>query len=288
MRRYVEAVARHFDVGGYCINTADGRAVFGEAHGAAENIAMFKAWLRGELRRVFTDLKPTPPGTAYPLLARVKRVLIAENLDKEDRIPFSNVPQFVMVRNEAAALALEKDRFFETDWENAQESSWAAPGPGECTHYETSSHTAHSSRSVTASGSAVYESATAVQEYLSFHFQHVSSSSNAAYFPYSNSALPTEVVSSKLLNFAQRCAIICTEFAEQNSSLQQSEHRALDVGCAVGASTFELSKKFAAVIGIDFSAAFIAAANQVRQEKHVDFKRRVEGVKKSHENAPIL
>ncbi len=42
--------------------------------------------------------------------------------------------------------------------------------------------------------------------------------------------------------------------------------RALDLGCAVGRSSFELRKAAPRVIGIDFSASFIEAARQMRHE----------------------
>jgi 2-polyprenyl-3-methyl-5-hydroxy-6-metoxy-1,4-benzoquinol methylase len=35
---------------------------------------------------------------------------------------------------------------------------------------------------------------------------------------------------------------------------------ALDVGCAVGGATFELSRAFTSCLGVDFSHAFIEAA----------------------------
>lgn len=43
--------------------------------------------------------------------------------------------------------------------------------------------------------------------------------------------------------------------------------RALDVGCAVGRSTFELARGCAEVIGIDFSARFIAAAQALQRSE---------------------
>lgn len=42
--------------------------------------------------------------------------------------------------------------------------------------------------------------------------------------------------------------------------------RALDVGCAVGRSSFELARIFAAVIGIDYSDTFIRAASTIQTE----------------------
>jgi SAM-dependent methyltransferase len=42
--------------------------------------------------------------------------------------------------------------------------------------------------------------------------------------------------------------------------------RALDVGCAVGGSTLELTRNFNEVIGVDFSPAFIAKAREVQHK----------------------
>lgn len=42
--------------------------------------------------------------------------------------------------------------------------------------------------------------------------------------------------------------------------------RALDIGCAVGRSSFELARYVGEVVGIDYSHAFIEAANEILQE----------------------
>ena len=52
---------------------------------------------------------------------------------------------------------------------------------------------------------------------------------------------------------------------------------ALDVGCAVGRSSFELSKFCKSVVGIDFSAAFIAAAANIQVEGSFSYERLEEG-----------
>jgi putative 4-mercaptohistidine N1-methyltranferase len=49
--------------------------------------------------------------------------------------------------------------------------------------------------------------------------------------------------------------------------------RALDLGCAVGRSTLELSKIAREVIGIDFSAAFIDAAEAIRRGETLTYFR---------------
>ncbi len=52
--------------------------------------------------------------------------------------------------------------------------------------------------------------------------------------------------------------------------------RALDVGCAVGRSSFELARYCTSVLGIDFSHAFIAAAEKIKHAP-VSFPQAVEG-----------
>ena len=49
--------------------------------------------------------------------------------------------------------------------------------------------------------------------------------------------------------------------------------RALDLGCAVGRSSFELAALSAEVIGIDFSNAFIEAARELQRTGHLHYER---------------
>jgi len=49
--------------------------------------------------------------------------------------------------------------------------------------------------------------------------------------------------------------------------------RALDLGCAVGRSAFELSRYAVEVIGVDFSASFIEAAEKIRSEGRSTYSR---------------
>jgi len=54
--------------------------------------------------------------------------------------------------------------------------------------------------------------------------------------------------------------------------------RALDLGCAVGRSSFELAHTFGEVVGIDFSARFIAAAQTMQREGSMTIRAAREGV----------
>lgn len=53
--------------------------------------------------------------------------------------------------------------------------------------------------------------------------------------------------------------------------------RGLDVGCAVGRSSFEMSRRCCEVVGIDFSQAFIRAAEVLGSGSSLAYSRREEG-----------
>ncbi len=53
--------------------------------------------------------------------------------------------------------------------------------------------------------------------------------------------------------------------------------RALDLGCAVGASSYELARSCREVIGIDFSHAFIRAAETLKETGNHPFEKLIEG-----------
>jgi putative 4-mercaptohistidine N1-methyltranferase len=52
--------------------------------------------------------------------------------------------------------------------------------------------------------------------------------------------------------------------------------RGLDLGCAVGRSSFEMSRRCQYVLGIDFSHSFINAAELVRTQQSLNYERRDE------------
>jgi SAM-dependent methyltransferase len=61
--------------------------------------------------------------------------------------------------------------------------------------------------------------------------------------------------------FPARCAELAAKHAPP--SADGAPRWALDVGCAVGGATFELARSFEAVVGLDFSHAFIHAAKRL-------------------------
>lgn len=118
-----------------------------------------------------------------------------------------------------------------------------------------SKHAGKALRSTTASGSlgsAVYESERAAAEYLLFHFGTPSEVMPYTFGPHS------------ALDFAHRCAKVCNKLAPPAGASQAGPTRALDVGCAVGRSSFDMAGAFDEVVGVDFSQSFIDVANELK------------------------
>jgi len=110
--------------------------------------------------------------------------------------------------------------------------------------------------SVTTTGSAIYETTRAVDQYLDFHFAS------------SQDLSPYHFGLQSSLDFCKRCAELCSRFASRD---------ALDIGCAVGGTTFELARYFDSVVGIDYSKAFIEAANKLKRDKTLPYIISTEG-----------
>lgn len=69
------------------------------------------------------------------------------------------------------------------------------------------------------------------------------------------------------LDYPRRCV---TE--NLDTTTRGPGRRALDIGCAVGRSTFELARHFDEVIGIDYSRKFIQAAQGLQQDGQMDYR----------------
>jgi putative 4-mercaptohistidine N1-methyltranferase len=104
----------------------------------------------------------------------------------------------------------------------------------------------------------VYESDALVDQYLLFHYGTAEDQLPHAFGP------------RDALFYPARCV------AEFLPAIGQVS-RALDLGCAVGRSTFELARWSSEVIGIDLSNRFIAAAQAIQQSGQIDIKILEEG-----------
>jgi len=105
----------------------------------------------------------------------------------------------------------------------------------------------------------IYETGRLVSEYLVFHFGEA------------EDVLPWPQGPREALGFPVR---IVGRFSDGEVA------RALDLGCAVGRSSFELSRAARAVVGVDYSAAFIAAANRLKEAGRIAADRLEEGNRK--------
>ena len=106
-----------------------------------------------------------------------------------------------------------------------------------------------------------YESDRLLGEYLLFHYGRPEE-----VLPYSFGPVGG-------LDFAVRAVTECIAPARLPESA-----RALDLGCAVGRSSFELARVCGEVVGIDYSRRFIAAANDLRTQGALPYARIEEGV----------
>ncbi len=98
-----------------------------------------------------------------------------------------------------------------------------------------------------------YESNPLLNQYLLFHYGQP------------EDALPYTFGPHDALNFPVRCVTECFDL-----SAIPNEARALDLGCAVGRSSFELARYCRQVVGIDYSKKFIAAAQKLQLEGVLD------------------
>ena len=120
-----------------------------------------------------------------------------------------------------------------------------------------------SSSPLAAAAEQGYESDKLLSEYMMLHY-------GAA-----DDVAPFESLPREWLAFPQRCAQLVDKWATR---LGVPKDRALDVGCAVGGSTFELGRTFENVVGVDLSQSFIDAAQRIQSEGSVAYFRPDQGV----------
>ena len=110
--------------------------------------------------------------------------------------------------------------------------------------------------------SQVYEDPQVLNDYLLLHY-----GAPAEQMPYAFG--PRAAV-----EFPVRCARWLLDAAREYHA---PTGRALDIGCAVGRSSFELARSYGEVLGVDLSRAFIDAADVLRREGELRYFRKDEG-----------
>jgi len=106
----------------------------------------------------------------------------------------------------------------------------------------------------------IYETDKLLGEYLLFHYGTATE------------ILPESMGGGDALIYPVRCVTECID-----ARVLPRDARALDLGCAVGRSTFELARIFESAVGIDFSQRFIDAAETIRRDGSLRYVRTDEG-----------
>merc|ERR1711966_640636 len=112
----------------------------------------------------------------------------------------------------------------------------------------------------------VYETDELLNMYLGLHYPTSGENENVS------PILTHENAPLHGLRFPQRVVQLLTSLDPVRTN-----NRALDIGCAVGGSSFELAKSFDHVEAFDFSESFIALAKKMQSLEEIKFKIPVEG-----------
>lgn len=114
----------------------------------------------------------------------------------------------------------------------------------------------------------MYETERALSEYLLFHYGK------------DQDQMPWSIGPSDAVHYPLRCALMTAAFSGPCKSV-------LDLGCAVGRSSFELARTFGSVLGIDFSQSFVDAASKLQESGSLDFSIINEGNRSEQRTAQI-
>jgi SAM-dependent methyltransferase len=111
-----------------------------------------------------------------------------------------------------------------------------------------------------------YETDSLVSQYLDFHYQSPRNYFGTGF--------------KDIHNFPELMADISVAILSKfNVSERENHWRIMDLGGAVGRSTFEFAKyaQVSQVVGVDFSARFIRAGHQLKQQKRLRYSRVIQG-----------
>jgi 5-histidylcysteine sulfoxide synthase/putative 4-mercaptohistidine N1-methyltranferase len=103
-----------------------------------------------------------------------------------------------------------------------------------------------------------YDTDAVVSQYLLFHYGSAEEQRDTA--------ITAGVGHPSVVNLIDRTVELMEEFS-------LNKNNALDLGCAVGRSSFELAREFSQVVALDYSAAFIDAANEIKRDAEIDYER---------------
>lgn len=115
-----------------------------------------------------------------------------------------------------------------------------------------------------------YETTILLDQYLLFHYGS------------EQDQLPFDFGPQQALNFPVRCVTECIDL----KALPKTPS-ALDLGCAVGRSSFELSRYFQRVVGVDNSQSFINAARHLQKHGKLEYSLHEEGAQTARRIASL-
>lgn len=111
-------------------------------------------------------------------------------------------------------------------------------------------------------GAGAYEGDVVLDQYLLMHF-----GAPEDVMPYAEGPQGAR-------DFTRRLAGLLADAARATGA---PTGRALDVGCAVGGLSFELARTYGEVLGVDLSASFVRAAERLREDGRLTYRRHDEG-----------
>ena len=85
-------------------------------------------------------------------------------------------------------------------------------------------------------------------------------------------------------------AILCEQIMKHSifwSQKDQIKLRAVDIGCAVGRTSYELTRTFDYVLGLDYSARFIQVASMLQTQDAIPYKFTLEGEIQQYKQATL-
>jgi 5-histidylcysteine sulfoxide synthase/putative 4-mercaptohistidine N1-methyltranferase len=125
-------------------------------------------------------------------------------------------------------------------------------------------------RTIRRDANAHYESDAMLGRYLHMHYAP----------PSEHTPSLAGVTPPAIRSLPEHCAELAIQFAHASTS-------ALDVGCAVGRSTFEMATHFEHVVGIDLSQRFIDTANQLKRGESLHYSLPITGIQRAAQLAKL-
>lgn len=103
-----------------------------------------------------------------------------------------------------------------------------------------------------------YDTNEVVNQYLLFHYGTKAEQRD--------DVISNTVGHPETVNLIDRTVQLMNQFATKTDN-------ALDLGCAVGRSSFELARSFSQVVALDYSDAFVDVANELKRDGEMDYNR---------------